>query len=344
VTRSTLRLLAPLAAGVAALGLAACETISAGLAPGAGDAALERRLAEAEARNDALAREVATLRAADGAAGPPAGVEPGRCYARIPPATSAERRLIEPERRVARITPAIYEWRDERVLVREARTEYEVAPAVVETVFENVLVSEGYTERTVMPARYAERSAPGTLRDGYVRFESCPVVGASSEATLCAAEQPARMGTVTERVLVEPERVRETDIPSRYMRVRRELVREPARLVTREIPAEYETLRVQRLVEPAREEMVAMPAVYAQADDAGGAGGWVEVLCDTSENRPVVQAVQRALAAAGGDPGPIDGMFGPRTRAAMLAYQREHGLASGHLTRETAERLGVAWP
>jgi peptidoglycan hydrolase-like protein with peptidoglycan-binding domain len=36
-------------------------------------------------------------------------------------------------------------------------------------------------------------------------------------------------------------------------------------------------------------------------------------------------------------------VFGPRTRAAMLAYQRAQSLSEGHLTRETVTRLGVAF-
>lgn len=39
-----------------------------------------------------------------------------------------------------------------------------------------------------------------------------------------------------------------------------------------------------------------------------------------------VRAVQQALAAAGFDPGGIDGSYGPKTEAAVRAYQQAHGL------------------
>lgn len=40
-----------------------------------------------------------------------------------------------------------------------------------------------------------------------------------------------------------------------------------------------------------------------------------------------VGGIQEALTALGYDPGPIDGIDGPRTRAAVSAFQRDQGLA-----------------
>ena len=53
-----------------------------------------------------------------------------------------------------------------------------------------------------------------------------------------------------------------------------------------------------------------------------------------------VAAAQRALARHGHDPGPIDGRMGPRTRAALRAFQAERGLAPyGQLDDATFEWL-----
>src|ERR671937_2503634 len=40
-----------------------------------------------------------------------------------------------------------------------------------------------------------------------------------------------------------------------------------------------------------------------------------------------VRALQRRLRRAGERPGPIDGLFGPRTEAAVRRFQGSHGLA-----------------
>lgn len=39
-----------------------------------------------------------------------------------------------------------------------------------------------------------------------------------------------------------------------------------------------------------------------------------------------LRQVQEHLKAAGFDPGPIDGIFGPRLKAALRQYQAVHGL------------------
>jgi putative chitinase len=60
--------------------------------------------------------------------------------------------------------------------------------------------------------------------------------------------------------------------------------------------------------------------------------------------KPVdLRAVQSALAAAGHDPGPVDGQMGPRTITALAGFQRIHGLpATGAADEGTRKALGLA--
>jgi hypothetical protein len=56
-----------------------------------------------------------------------------------------------------------------------------------------------------------------------------------------------------------------------------------------------------------------------------------------------VLGVQRRLRALGFDPGPLDGKMGPRTRKAIVAYQRARGLsADGRPTGGLLDRLEVS--
>ena len=56
-----------------------------------------------------------------------------------------------------------------------------------------------------------------------------------------------------------------------------------------------------------------------------------------------VMTVQKALQDNGMDPGPIDGIMGPKTMAALKAFQKEQKLTeSGRLDDQTREKLGVS--
>ena len=56
-----------------------------------------------------------------------------------------------------------------------------------------------------------------------------------------------------------------------------------------------------------------------------------------------VRSIQKALQEKGMDPGPIDGVMGPRTQSALRAYQKDQKLPeTGQLDAQTREKLGVS--
>jgi peptidoglycan hydrolase-like protein with peptidoglycan-binding domain len=59
-------------------------------------------------------------------------------------------------------------------------------------------------------------------------------------------------------------------------------------------------------------------------------------------NPAEARRLQQALAARGFDPGPIDGVIGPRTHSAMRAFQQQQNLTVGRFDRETATALGMS--
>lgn len=72
----------------------------------------------------------------------------------------------------------------------------------------------------------------------------------------------------------------------------------------------------------------------------GGPGTAAETADETPANREEVAEIQELLAARGYDPGPIDGMIGPRTAAAIRQYQEEADLEpTGNATRGLLARL-----
>jgi peptidoglycan hydrolase-like protein with peptidoglycan-binding domain len=58
--------------------------------------------------------------------------------------------------------------------------------------------------------------------------------------------------------------------------------------------------------------------------------------------RDIVRKIQATLEAKGFDPGPIDGVIGPKTRAAVRKYQDHFGIkASGEIDNQTLFALGT---
>lgn len=59
-------------------------------------------------------------------------------------------------------------------------------------------------------------------------------------------------------------------------------------------------------------------------------------------NPGLIREVQQALKDKGHDPGPIDGVLGPKVRSALRSYQKAEGLrVTGRPDSTTMDRLGI---
>lgn len=68
----------------------------------------------------------------------------------------------------------------------------------------------------------------------------------------------------------------------------------------------------------------------------------VDASANKNLDRDQIRLVQERLKASGFDPGPIDGMLGPKTRSALQKYQASNGLSnSGTLDDKTLVSLGA---
>jgi peptidoglycan hydrolase-like protein with peptidoglycan-binding domain len=83
-----------------------------------------------------------------------------------------------------------------------------------------------------------------------------------------------------------------------------------------------------------------LSAAHAPMPHAGRPDRPAGVGLHRGDRGAAVRALQRRLLAAGADPGPLDGRFGPRTQAAVRAFQRAHHLAvTGRADLDTATAL-----
>jgi hypothetical protein len=236
--------------------------------------------------------------------------QPGECYARVyvPPVykTVTEQVVVQEASEAVEIIQAEYEWVEEHVMIEPATERMETIPAQYKWVEEKVLVK---------PAQSVWKRGNGLLEK---------VDGATGEI-MCLVEVPAEYKMVRKQVMTKPADVRRIAVPARYETVRKKRLVSPARHQTNPVEARYET-------------------VTKQVKESDGRVEWRKVLCETNFTRDRVMRIQQALVDAGYDPGPVDGVVGPRTLSAIKTYQKNNGLAIGGLTYETLVKLGVDVP
>ncbi len=239
-----------------------------------------------------------------------------------------ERVLVKEESEVAELVPARYEWRTESILVKDAQEKLKTIPAIYENKTEKILVKAAYT----------------TWKKGRGPIEK---LDNSTGEIMCLVEIPAEYRTVTSKVLVTPARTEKITIPAVYKDIKRKVMVEGPTMVKRTIPAVYKTVKVKKIATPGKERRIEIPAVYQTVSNrvklTDSFLEWRSILCETNTTGTVVRDIQRALSAAGHNPGPIDGVIGSETMRAVKSYQRAKNLAVGQLTFETLKSLGVRY-
>ncbi len=283
----------------------------------------------------------------------PPNAKPGECYARvlIPEKyeTHTEKVLVkEPGERVE-VVPAKYRWVNKKVLVKEATEKIVTVPPKYKTVTEKVLVSEPGEKLVTIPPVYKTVTEKILVAPAHTEWKRGrgPVerLDGKTGEILCLVNVPPVYKTVTKKVLVKPAQTKVVPIPAKYKTVTKKVVVTPATTKTVVIPAVYKTVRVKELVQPATVKKIPIPPVYKTVTKKEKISDpilkWVPVTCKSNITGNLVRDVQTALKERGFNPGPIDGIYGPRTRAALHKFQKANNLAVGGLTKEVIRALGL---
>ncbi|MDP3859105.1 MAG: peptidoglycan-binding domain-containing protein [Stagnimonas sp.] len=284
----------------------------------------------------------------------PINARTGECYARVvtPPRfeSRSEQVLARAATERVEVIPARFEYVDETVMVKPASKKIvEIIPAVFRTVEERVLVKTASEQIEQIPASYRiveERQLVKPATTMWTKGRG-PIekLDQLSGEIMCLVEVPAEYRVVRTQVIDTEAQVRRTPIPSEYRTVLRQELVKPAEVREIDLPAEYKTIQVLRLVAPAEERRIPVPAEYQSIERqvllSAGTASWKSILCETNTTPGIVADIQRALLAKGFNPGKIDGVLGRDTAEAIRAFQQATGLATGGLTLETLERLGV---
>ncbi len=222
--------------------------------------------------------------------------------------------------------PAKYKTVKKKVVKTPATTKVIEIPAETKTIKVKKLISPAKTQTVTIPA--VKSTIEKKVLEHGPSF-SWIRVGDSVEKGLrytgheiCLVETPAIKKKITKTVLETPETTQKVAI-------------EPT----------YKVIKVKKLVKEAKEVKTPIEAVYKEIQKkekiSEAHQSWERILCQTNMNKDVILQIQNALKAKGYNPGKIDGVLGRDTRIALDKYQRDNSLATGGITYETLNALGI---
>lgn len=302
-----------------------------------------------------LEAEINRLRGSDlGQRLTPPNPKAGECYARVLTPAKYETRSetiqsVAPSQRIE-TTKARYVHDNRRVIATEESTRLVVVPATFKTVTETVVVQEASTRLVKTAASFrnvSEKVLVSPEREEWKRGRG-PIqkIDTLTGEIMCLVKVPAVYKTITRRVVDAPASVRTIEVPAKTKTITRRVVDTPATTRTVVVPATYKTLHVHKLEQPATQRVVEIPGktrtISKRIKVLDSQLEWRSILCETNTNGDVVRRLQRALKAENYNPGPIDGILGRETMAAVNKYQKANDLASGQLTIATLSKLGVS--
>ena len=222
--------------------------------------------------------------------------------------------------------PAKYKTIKKRILKSPATTKVVEIPEETKVIKVKKLIADAQIKSVPMPALYetiekTELESNATFSWHYAKDE----VEAGLKYTghrVCLTEEPAKTKEVTKIVL---------DIPAS---VEEEVV-----------PAVNEVIAVQKLVAEAKEVKTPIEAEYKMMKKRKKISDthieWKRILCQTNMTKDIIAKLQDALNEKGYTAGKPDGVLGRGTRRALDKFQRDSSLATGGITYETLNALGI---
>ena len=225
--------------------------------------------------------------------------------------------------------PAKYGEKAVKRLVTPATTREETIPAQYGTITKTVLKTPATTKEIEIPTEYITVSKQKVVTPAESKEEVVPAIYKDitkqrlvTPATTKEEVIPAVLKTRTFQKLVTPARTDEVEIPAVYETITKRVLVAPENVTIEEIPAEYQTISKRVLVNK-------------------GDLRWQRIVCPKHQTAQMNSELQEALRAKGYDVGPSDNIFGPRTYAAMVQFQKDNEMNSGHLDYETVAALGL---
>ncbi|GAA3521716.1 hypothetical protein GCM10022393_40150 [Aquimarina addita] len=228
----------------------------------------------------------------------PANPEPGKCYVRCTTPDIYKNETVQvqitPEYKKLKTYPATYETVTEKVLVKEAAKKMSVIPAKYATETVTFVKKQGASTLKVIPAEFGTGAETVEIKAAYAQWElgapapDCASSNPDDCRYWCYKGYPAEFTTVPVTTLGSDATTSSTAIAEQSGTYTKKVVAQPAKVVEEEIPAEYATITKTVMVKDAYVEEVVVPATFKTVSketlsQKGGLTTWKEVECSLVE-------------------------------------------------------------
>jgi len=220
--------------------------------------------------------------------------------------------------------PAVYKTIIKTVLKAAASIDLVEVPEETKAIKVNKLVSDATIDKVKIPAEYKTVKLTNKVSDASFTWTA----GSASDG-----------GTYTGNQICLK------DIPAKYAQVKKLVVDSAATIEEDKVEPVAKLIKVSNVVTPAKESRQLIQAEYKTVEKTKRIASerleWRRILCRTNMGPDINKRIQQALKDAGVYNGPVDGAVGKGTMSAVERYQEENGLATGGITIDMLEKLGV---
>ena len=205
----------------------------------------------------------------------PPNPTPGKCYVRCTTpdvyVNETVQIMTRPAYKKLRVVPAEYRTVTEKVMVKEASKKLRVVPAKWGTETISYVKKEGGSTITITPASFTSDSETIEIKPAYAQWElgapapdcassnpddcrywcykgypaeftTVSVTRLANDASFNRNPVAEKTGTYTKRVVVEPAKVIEEDVPAEYANITRTVLAKDAAATEETVPAETRTV------------------------------------------------------------------------------------------------------
>lgn len=251
-------------------------------------------------------------------------------------------------------TPPTYETVTEKILVRPGYTRYEVTEPVFETEVLRISIKEAES--------LINQSAIAPERTENIKVETAPMIKVwkkTKPIRNCKSKNPERCLTwqvvkvpassidiakVFPATLIE-DSVSINQTKSQFITIKKQTLKTEASVKEVNVLPEYKEVTRYIKKRSSSFEQITVPPVYKEVSkirivSEGGNIEPREVLCPNDYPK-FIEPLQIKLQKMGYDVGLTDGVFGRKSKDALLQYQVKHGLPVGQLDFASLRHLGL---